>query len=269
MRSEEATIPGHRPNRARRAIRGRPLAFGLFVLALVLASVGALVAVWSGVHSAIAAATGSTAPATTRATAVPSNVPVPSTGLAVSEPVRLATIGDSITAFTDRDGNPTGWSWVRVALDQGDLLDAGGFKRWGDTTGDLLAGHTPVDADVLVVMAGTNDIYDGARMTPMRTTLDNIAALFARSSFRVGILSAVAPKDGAGAAPTLALNSELRRLARSHGLTFVDPWRAFRAADGQWLDGASADGVHPTPGSGAMVGTILREHVLREHLKRP
>ena len=174
--------------------------------------------------------------------------------------IRLAAIGDSITSFTDRIGTPTGWSWVRSAA-TGRVVDAGGFRYWGDDTQQLLAGTRPVDADVIVVMAGTNDIGDGSHPVPTARTLQNITAIFAKARVRTKVLSAVAPKNAAPA-QTQALNARLRDLAARSGWSFVDPWRSVRATDGRWVAGATGDGIHPTFWSGAAAGMVIRRTIL-------
>lgn len=181
-------------------------------------------------------------------------------GAGPATPIRLAAIGDSITAFTDRVGTPTGWSWVRSAA-TGRVVDAGGFRYWGDDTAQLLAGTRPVHADVIVVMAGTNDIGDGSHPVPTARTLQNITAIFAKAGVRTKILSAVAPKNAAPAL-TSALNARLRELAARSGWSFVDPWAGVRAPDGRWVDGTTADGIHPTVWSGAAAGLVIRSTVL-------
>lgn len=175
--------------------------------------------------------------------------------------VQMAAIGDSITAFTDRAGNVTPWSWVRTAC-TGNVHDAGGYRHWGDGTAQILAGTTPVAADVVVVMAGTNDIGDGSNPVPTATSLANITAIFGKAGHGVRVLSALAPKDSAGATATLALNKSLRALATASGWVFIDPWATLRTATGHWVAGASVDGVHPTAASGAIAGKVIQRMVL-------
>lgn len=175
--------------------------------------------------------------------------------------VAMAAFGDSITAFTDRNGARTPWSWVRTAA-VGGVADAGGYRHWGDKTAQILAHTGRVKADVVVVMAGTNDIGDGSRPVPTAQTLANVSAIFDRAGVKARVLSAVAPKSDAGAAATLKLNQALRQLAAQKGWTFVDPWAALRRADGRWVAGATVDGTHPTARSGAIAGAALRAAVV-------
>ncbi len=175
--------------------------------------------------------------------------------------VAMAAIGDSITAFTDRNGARTPWSWVRTAA-VGGVTDAGGYRHWGDTSAQILAHTGRVKADVVVVMAGTNDIRDGSRPVPTAQTLANVTAIFDRAGVKARVLSALAPKSDGGAAATLKLNQALRQLAAQKGWTFVDPWSSLRKADGRWVAGATVDGTHPTARSGAIAGAALRAAVV-------
>lgn len=175
--------------------------------------------------------------------------------------VAMAAIGDSITAFTDRNGARTPWSWVRTAA-VGGVQDAGGYRHWGDNTAQILAHTGRVKADVVVVMAGTNDIGDGTHPVPTAQTLANVSAIFDRAGVKARILSAVAPKNDGGAAATLKLNQALRQLAAQKGWTFVDPWATLRTSNGRWVAGATVDGTHPTARSGAIAGAALRAAVV-------
>jgi hypothetical protein len=175
--------------------------------------------------------------------------------------IRMGAVGDSITAFTDRAGNVTPWSWVRTAA-IGDVVDAGGYRQYGDDTAQILAGTTPLNADAVVVMAGTNDILDGSDPVPTSQTLANITAIVSKAGGRIHVLSALAPKDNAGAAATLTLNAALSELASRSGWVWVDPWTTLRDADGHWVTGATVDGVHPTAASGAVAGEAIRTAVL-------
>ncbi|MDR6970111.1 SGNH/GDSL hydrolase family protein [Leifsonia shinshuensis] len=184
------------------------------------------------------------------------------TGCTATPPgIRFAAFGDSITASTDRLGLPTHWTWVATAS-TGDVHDVGGYRHYGDTTADILAGTQPIpDADVAVVMAGTNDApVDGE---PDPRTLTNIEKIFDKAGVPRRILSAVAPRDDDRAAETLRLNEELRSLAARSGWTWVDPWTDVRTPDGRWRPGTTVDGIHPTPASGHAAGVVLRAAIVR------
>lgn len=175
--------------------------------------------------------------------------------------IRFAAIGDSITASTDQHGSPTHWTWVATAATDG-LRDVGGYRHYGDTTGDILHHVTPIpEAQVVVVMAGTNDAPVDGHPDPQ--TLANISAIFDAAAVPGRILSAVAPRDDDRAAETLELNRDLKDLAGRSGWTFVDPWTAVRTPAGHWRPGTTGDGIHPTPHAGRIAGDVLREAIER------
>ncbi|MFF9562923.1 SGNH/GDSL hydrolase family protein [Leifsonia sp. NPDC014704] len=175
--------------------------------------------------------------------------------------IRFGAIGDSITASTDRFGLPTHWTWVATAA-TGDVTDVGGYRHYGDTTADILRHVTPLpEAQVVVVMAGTNDAPVDDRPDPR--TLTNITAIFEKTGVPRRILSAVAPRNDDRAAETLQLNADLRQLARRSGWRWVDPWTEVRTADGRWRPHTSVDGIHPTPASGRIAGDVLRAAIVK------
>ncbi|SDH28483.1 Lysophospholipase L1 [Leifsonia sp. 98AMF] len=182
------------------------------------------------------------------------------TSVPQTDRIRFGAIGDSITASTDRFGLPTHWTWVATAA-TGDVADVGGYRHYGDTTADILRHVTPLpDAQVVVVMAGTNDAPVDDRPNPR--TLTNITAIFEKTGVPLRILSAVAPRNDDRAAVTLELNRELRDLARRSGWTWVDPWTEVRTGDGRWRPHTSVDGIHPTPASGRIAGEVLRAAIV-------
>lgn len=178
-----------------------------------------------------------------------------------SAPITFGSTGDSISAYHDNNGKIIPWSWVRFAIDDGDLSRVTGYTRAGADTKELFAHAVPIPGiDVMVLMAGTNDITHGI---PTSSTLNYIAATFAKTGGEHKILSAVAPRNN-HTAQTNALNYWLARLAKQHGWTFIDPWTRVRAANGTWVPGWNADSVHPTPEAGSMVGAILHNEILTE-----
>ncbi|WP_418605516.1 hypothetical protein [Georgenia sp. SUBG003] len=97
---------------------------------------------------------------------------VPATTPARADAVRLAAVGDSITEADspDFDGGDLGpESWVFHAVGE-DVALVGGWARWGATTAQMAAAAEPVEADVLVILAGTNDVAPGSRTRAPSTT---------------------------------------------------------------------------------------------------
>lgn len=173
--------------------------------------------------------------------------------------VTLVVVGDSLTAGSQAmaDGEIQGeGSWVPAAL--GDpLVLGGGWAVPGATTGDMRQGTPRVDGDVLVVMAGTNDI---ARGTAWEATRDNLLAI--TRTLRIGtvLVSAIPPSADRPDAAT-AYNEQVRQLTLEQGWTFVDPWDTAREGQG-WVPGDSLDGTHPTQEVADEVGRTLRVAVL-------
>ncbi|MGY1623512.1 SGNH/GDSL hydrolase family protein [Geodermatophilus sp. SYSU D00965] len=172
----------------------------------------------------------------------------------VAAPIRLAAVGDSIT---QADGDvPAGvlgpGSWLAATVAD-EVTFAGGWARGGATTADMLAAATHVDADVLVVMAGTNDPTAGI---PGEQTAADLRALVARTGVPRVVLSAVPPRD---AVPAMAVetNRVLAELAAAQGWTFADPMVLVREGD-RFAPGMSDDGLHPNPRAAALIGESLR-----------
>ncbi|NEK87254.1 SGNH/GDSL hydrolase family protein [Blastococcus saxobsidens] len=172
--------------------------------------------------------------------------------------VRLAVIGDSIT---QADGDvPRGrigpTSWLDTATGQGARF-AGGWARAGATTEDMLAAATPVDADVLVILAGTNDPRAGISG---EGTADNIRAVVDRVGVEQVVISAVPPRDPA---PEIAVatNEVLAELADDEGWDFVDAMEDVREDD-RYAPGMTDDGIHPTARAAALIGEALGEAVV-------
>ncbi|SDP55740.1 Lysophospholipase L1 [Klenkia soli] len=180
-----------------------------------------------------------------------------------ADPLRVVVVGDSITEMSCPDfdaGVLARDSWTWWATGQG-VHVLGGWAHAGATTEDMLAGvaaEPPADADVLVLMAGNNDIdWD----VPTQQVLDQLVQIADAVGIPRVVLSAVAPEDGLGA-ETLAMDDALARLADEEGWQYVDPMGGIRDDDGDYRDGATLDGVHPTEEASVAVGRALREALL-------
>lgn len=167
-------------------------------------------------------------------------------------PVTFAAVGDSITAWNDYAGvNQLTWPVATGA----DTVLVGGWAKGGANLALMAANVQPVDADVLVIMAGTNDLGDRWG-TPMESRLQSIRSIAAAVGAPRVILSAVAPMDGHLPWVT-AHNTALRDLAATEGWTFVDPWEPITATNGNYAEGATTDGVHPTWVAAQIIGDTL------------
>jgi lysophospholipase L1-like esterase len=171
--------------------------------------------------------------------------------------VTVVVVGDSITSmdspdFDDGDIGPG--SWAAYADGQGVRI-LGGWAHSGATTADMLGGLATraLDADVLVLLAGNNDIDHDVSAPAIEAQLEQIAGKV--HAHRV-VLSTVAPEDAVAAAVE-DLNSRLPALARAQGWQMVDPMSAISDGHGHYLPGMTRDGVHPTPPAARRIGETL------------
>ena len=186
---------------------------------------------------------------------------------ATPTPVSYAVYGDSITIADSPDTSEPllgTWSWTRFVNDTVATYSAG-YARGGVSTRDLLEVAKPMEADVLVIMAGTNDIYQSI---PRAETLKNIEKIVAKTGIKRVILSYIAPFDPRPSpiknAPILAekLNDSLAKLAEENGWSFVDPMKSFRSGD-EWANRAkmTPDGVHPYTAAAKLIGQSMTKAI--------
>ena len=180
--------------------------------------------------------------------------PVP----APAGPDTFAVVGDSITAGSTTtteamagDQVRGGASWVPAAERASGWDLVAGWAVPGATTAQMRSGVAGGDwpADVLVVMAGTNDLVQGVPWEGSAADLEGIVAAFDAPTV---VVVAIAPNDPLPAARN-GYNAALADLAGQRGWTYLDPW-ADVDAGGAFTAGASEDGVHPTAAVATDVG---------------
>jgi hypothetical protein len=169
--------------------------------------------------------------------------------------ITFAVAGDSLTAWDDQsfpepDGDLDPITWTHWVIADG-LELAGGYARGFATARDIADNMVAVDADVLVVMVGTND----TGVTDTDAVLASIDDIVATAGARSVLISAIPPDDGF-AAEALTYNLALVEHAADRGWAFVDPWADMRV-DGVWAEGLSIDGVHPTPDAAEVAGVVI------------
>lgn len=173
--------------------------------------------------------------------------------------IRMAAVGDSITDADSPDlagGVPGPQSWVSYAVGE-DVAFVGGWAVWGARTEEMADAVGPVDADVLVILAGTNDAFGGAHSEIGA----NIARIAANAGVEQVVLSSVPPIDGSPASAT-DLNAFLEPFAAQQGWAWVDSAAGLR--DGEvFADGMAYDGLHPTEAGARVIGEAIGE-VVRE-----
>jgi len=166
----------------------------------------------------------------------------------------FAAVGDSITALTEQGSEYPWQSWVHSANTPETQFVMGGWAQPGRTTDDMLAGTVPLDVDVLVIEGAVNDVNlhrDHAGI------LANLTAIVAASTVVRVVVAAIPPNDR-NPADALTYNAELERYAAEQGWVFVDPWAAFRNADGTYVPGAAWDDLHPTEPTAIVAGLLIR-----------
>ncbi len=169
--------------------------------------------------------------------------------------VTFAVAGDSLTAWDNETfPEPTGAldpvTWTSWAISPTMQL-AGGYARGMATSADVAASILRVDADVLVVMIGTND----AGIRRPLSVLTDIDSIVDKAGARAVLVSAIPPHQWE---PTLAaqFNDSLRAHAEERGWGFVDPWESARAGN-DWVDGTTFDGLHPTADAAKKAGEAI------------
>jgi lysophospholipase L1-like esterase len=187
--------------------------------------------------------------------------PMPSAAASAPEaPARVVAVGDSVTEADspDFDEGYTGrgsWAWTA----EGSGIDVtGGWALYGATTEAMAAGVGPLEGDVLVVMAGTNDVL---QQLPWERSAAAIEQIVKTADVAPVLLCTIVPlaSDPAGAQ---LFNARLQLLAAEHGWELVDSAAPVRAADGTWLPGLSEDGIHPTEAAAAQIGFAVRQALL-------
>lgn len=197
--------------------------------------------------------------ATPRAVATPDVEPAPEIVEPAPGPVRVAIIGDSITSWDPPYAGDPAQSWVFTATSN-EMPLVGGWALPGASIGDMADHLEPVDADVFLIMAGTNDLpikSHRIKGTPVADRIATLDQMVARVTTEHVIVLAVAP-FGFDHAVGVEWNAHLREYAAARGFAFVDPWVHVRDASGGWLPGADrGDGVHPSPATATHVGNVI------------
>ena len=181
---------------------------------------------------------------------------------ASAQPAALTTfavVGDSITAGGEvisdaRVGGSA--SWVPAAAEASGLTFVGGWAVPGATTEDALEAVVPEDADVLVVMVGTNDVL---RERPWEESAADLVGIAASAGERVVAAVTIAPSDERPDARR-DFNAQLTELAVEQGWVLVDPWTDVESGDG-FVAGTTTDGTHLTDEAAQLVGFRVGEQL--------
>ncbi|KQZ10744.1 hypothetical protein ASD23_00820 [Agromyces sp. Root1464] len=173
----------------------------------------------------------------------------------------FAAVGDSITDADSPDlagGDLGDASWTRYVVDDG-FAFVGGWAEWGATTAMMADAVGPVDVDVLVVLAGTNDV---AFSIPFEDSAANLERIVEVVGIEDVLVVSIPPMDALPAGAE-AYNERLHELATDQGWRWVDASAGLRTADGRFADGMSLDGLHPSVEGARVLGEAIAS-ALRE-----
>jgi lysophospholipase L1-like esterase len=177
-----------------------------------------------------------------------------------ADPVRVAVVGDSLTAG---GGRMLSWGLTRdtwISYAEGDGIEyVGGWAKGGTTVQEQAANVRPVgDVDVLVLMAGTNNVRLHIGFAQSASSYDRIVDTIHPKHVIVG---AIPPYDRNPRAAAV-YEQQLRSYVAAKRWDFVDPWGFAR--DGLvFRPGVSLDGVHPVTAGYERLGENYRAAILR------
>ena len=160
-------------------------------------------------------------------------------------PLRVAVVGDSNTEANSPDfaaGDIGDGSWVAQFLDVSGAVFSGGWADGGSTSSTQAQNLAPAEADLLLIMTGTND----TGRVPFSETTANIDAMVAKVPAPRVVLLAIPPRDVELDPTTEEFNADLAALASARGWEFHDGLAFLRSPDGGFIENTTADGVHLT-----------------------
>ena len=171
----------------------------------------------------------------------------------------VAVVGDSLSAGSPllASGEIDPDTWV-AQLPSAAIVLKGGWAVAGATSTAMRAGASHVDADVLVIMAGTNDVRSGLPLSETEANLIAIRRIVGGGS----VLVTAIPPDDAFQTQTASFNLSLQSFVRSHGWSWVDPWGPVRVGQ-RYRPGMSDDGVHPVRAAAAQVAVAMVRSIKR------
>jgi len=167
----------------------------------------------------------------------------------------FAVVGDSIADADSPDfaaGDLGAGSWATYVVDDG-FAFSGGWAEWGATTGMMADSVGSIEADVLVILAGTNDVAFNIPFDESAANLDRIVDVVGIEDV---VVVSIPPMDAFPAGAD-AYNEHLADLAGDRGWRFVDASAGLRTADGRFRDGMSFDGLHPSVDGARMLGEAI------------
>lgn len=178
------------------------------------------------------------------------------------EPEGVVIVGDSNTEVNSPDfarGQIGDGTWAYSTLRSSGYYFAGGWAVSGSTSVDQAEGLEEVeDADVLVIMTGTNDLSQGV---PFEDTVASLDTMTEKVPTERVVVLAIAPLDNEGTPTTSEFNQSLEALAADRGWEFFDALEFLRSPDGGFAEGTSDDGRHFDTDSHRELGRAVAEYL--------
>ena len=163
----------------------------------------------------------------------------------------IAVVGDRVTAWQPPDERAT--SWASYAAGHGVRI----VDFWAERDArvrDLTAVVTPSDADVLVILAGTNDLDHAASADEVELGMQRIAETAGTDDV---LVSSIPPVEGQPQ-KTADFNELLARIAYRHDWSFVDAGSTVVAKNCTYRKDMSDDGIRPTAEGARLIGEAVR-----------
>ena len=177
-------------------------------------------------------------------------------------PLRFSVVGDSITAgcqwpLTDHT-EPCTWPyWVEKAG-----LDFVGGWAQPRADSELMAENVKHEnADVVVILAGTNNVNTGLTFAETADTYTRIVATVGAP--RVVVLLLPPFQKFAPTGEVAAYNMQLAQFARAHGWEVFNPWLGLSTLSPyEWIPGTSyPDHEHPSMESQQVIGGLIAAYL--------
>ena len=130
----------------------------------------------------------------------------------------------------------------------------GGWARGGAQASDMVVSVRPAQADVLVVLAGTNDLAHGCSFA---ASSRDLVAITRKVGVARVVVAALPPRDSTPATIS-EFNRRLEVFVEGRGRTSVDVMAGLRSGE-LYAPGMSRDGLHPDrAGAETMAAALSR-----------
>lgn len=142
-------------------------------------------------------------------------------------------------------------SWVNYLGESVEVV--GGYVRSGVTTTRLAQNTTKVDADVLIILAGANDIQQDV---PLATSAANMKQIVQATGITRVLISATTPVNSKPGT-TASYNEQLRQLAQTNGWSYVDAPAGVRNGNVYAAGMSNSGGIQPNAAAARIIGEAI------------